>query len=250
MIENEQKANSANLEGNTPIEHWRETGHWPKVLFEPSLNMGPDLCKKRPFSAISYTQSVKQGINPTAYTSEYEEFLAKVGIIMHDRQTTISNESKKLCVTLLEGKNEIPENTFFQGESFWTILSKVRRKNETRVMRDITSCIVPSAELLFMHGVLGLEHLTEELSAEWIKCIPLAGPRPKPDLAVGFSSSVFTDKEIQKLKCHQTPQRPTLFTETMYFPFLVCEVKVSSTMYSFITLIDAYKLLVWSERIR
>ena len=180
---------------------------------------------------MSCTQSVEQDINSTAYSVEYEDLLAEVGILMHDCQTSISNESKKLCVTLLEGKNEIPENILFQGESFWTLLGKVRDRNESRVIRDITPYIVPSVELLFIRGVLGFEHLTEELSAEWIKCIPLAGPRPKPDLAVGFSSSVFTDKEIQKLKYHQTPQRPTLFTETMYFPFLVCEVKVSFMMY-------------------
>lgn len=72
---------------------------------------------------------------------------------------------------------------------------------------------MPSAELFFICGNHDLEHLTEELDAVWTKCSTLAGPQPKPHLAIGLMSSAFTDKEILKLKSYTAPDRATLFTE-------------------------------------
>lgn len=73
-------------------------------------------------------------------------------------------------------------------------------RNEPRVVKDISPWLTPSAELLFMHGVSGLEDVTEEIQADWNKCVPLVGPLPRPDFTVGFQSSAFTDEEIEKLK--------------------------------------------------
>ena len=42
---------------------------------------------------MNCTQSVEQNINSTIYTVEYENLFAKIGILMHDCQTNISNES-------------------------------------------------------------------------------------------------------------------------------------------------------------
>jgi hypothetical protein len=64
----------------------------------------------------------------------------------------------------------------FHGDLFWTALDRVRCRNEWRVRRDITPSIVPSAELVYLHGCDNLEHLTEELDAEWTKCSTLASP--------------------------------------------------------------------------
>lgn len=177
---------------------------------------------------MSYTQSVKEGGNPPAYTPEYEEVLKKAGIFMYQQHlghTTISDTCKKLCTTLLDSEFEPPEHSPFKEGSFWMALERVRCKNGARVLRDITPSIAPSAELLYMLGALNLQHLTEEINAEWTKCICLAGPRPKPDFAVGFMSSAFADDEVEKLKYYTASGKATFCTGNLYFPFLVCEVK-------------------------
>jgi len=182
--------------------------------------------KKRSRST-SYAQSVKDGDNPRAYTPKYEEVLEKAGIVMdanHD-QATISDACQQLCNDLLSGEHEPSEHSLFQGDQFWTVLRRVRTRNEPRVFRDITPLIVPSVENLYICGNHHLEHLTEELNAVWTKCTTLAGPQPKPDFVIGLMSSAFTDEEILKLKSYTTPDRATLFTENMYFPFLMCEAK-------------------------
>lgn len=189
--------------------------------------MNQQLSRKHSSSGMSYTQSVKDGENPPAYSPEYEGVLAKAGIFMgkYLGQATISDTCKELCVILLSGEYESPEHSLFQDNSFWITLEKVRSKNEARVVRDITPSVVPSAELLYTRGDQDLQYLTEEISADWTKCTYLAGPRPKPDYAVGLISSAFTDDEVQKLKLYTSPAKATLFTGDFYFPFLMCEVK-------------------------
>ena len=122
------------------VNHWRRGGSWPKAYFEPDPNMSQQLTRKSSRSSISYTQSVKQGDNPPAYTPEYEEVLAKAGIKMyyHPGETTISDSCKKLCTTLLEADYDPPEDSLFHGDFFWMTLDRVRSRNEARLVRDIT----------------------------------------------------------------------------------------------------------------
>jgi hypothetical protein len=182
------------------------------------------LPRKRP-RPTSYTQSAKDGDNPKAYTPEYEEVLAKAGIFMNarQRQATASNDCQQLCKDLLNCEYDIPDDSLFHGELFWAVLDRVHIRNKSRVSRDIMPSIVPSAELLYLRGSDHLEHLTEELNAVWTECSALAGPRPKPDFCVGLMSSAFTEEEILKLKSYTAPNKPTLVTENLYFPFLMCE---------------------------
>lgn len=84
---------------------------------------------------------------------------------------------------------------------------------------------MPLVELLYLRGCHHLEHLTEELDAEWTKCSSFAGPQPKPDFCVGLMSSAFTEEEILELKSYTAPNRATLVTEHLYFPFLTCQAK-------------------------
>ncbi|KAI9779374.1 MAG: hypothetical protein M1816_003601 [Peltula sp. TS41687] len=219
--------NTGNNSKRLWIDAWVQGATWPKGYFEPDPIMSQPTPKKRSSSNMSYAQSVKQGDNPAAYSPEYERVLEKAGIFMHQHlgQATISDTCKMVCATLLAGRYEGPKHSLFQGNLLGRILARVRSRNEARVLRDITPSLVPSAELLFIRGASHLEHLTDELNAEWVKCIPLAGPRPKPDFAVGLMSSAFTDNEVEKLKTYTAPEKPTLFTGNSYFPFLVCEVK-------------------------
>lgn len=197
--------------------------------------MSQQLSRKRASSVMSYTQSVKEGENPPAHTPEYErQVLARAGIQMDHQfgEATILDECKRLCTTLLDAKYEPPEHSLFQDDLFWKTINRLRSRSEAKVMRDLTPYIVPSVELLFIRGDSKLEHMMEEIQAEWSKCTSLAGPQSKPDLTVGFPLSAFTDNEIQKLKYYRAPERPTLFTGSLYFPFLMCEVKVRPTIYS------------------
>ncbi|KAL9103963.1 MAG: hypothetical protein Q9163_001025 [Psora crenata] len=137
----------------------------------------------------------------------------------------ITDDCKQLCTTLADAQYEPPKDSLFEGDLFWKILDRVRSKNEPRVVRDISPLLIPSAELLSMRGLLEIEYLIEEIQADWTKCVPLVGPLPKPDLTVGFQSSAFTDDEMERLRYHSTPAKPTLFTGELYFPFLTCEIK-------------------------
>ena len=177
---------------------------------------------------MSYSRSVREGGNPPPYTPAYEKVLAGAGIFMHQQlgQASISNTCQQLCDTLLNGDYELPEYSLLADNVFMTTMERVRSRNKARVVKDITPWIVPSPEFLYAHhGYLHLRYLTEEINAEWTKCICLAGPRPKPDYAIGFMSSAFTDNEVMKLKSYTALDKATLFTENFYFPFLLCEVK-------------------------
>ena len=200
--------------------------------------MSEQLTKKRSSSATSYTQSVKEGENPPAHTPEYEKrVLVPAGIIMNQQlgeTTTILDSCKQLCNILISAHYKPPEHSLFEGDLFWRVLNSVSSRNEARVVRDISPYIAPSAELLFLRGASELEFLTEELQGEWSKCISLAGPQSRPDIAVGFSLSAFTHDEFKKLKYYSAPEKPTLFSANMYFPFLMWEVKVRPTIHSHI----------------
>jgi hypothetical protein len=147
-----------------------------------------------------------------------------------------SRKIVKSFVPLYSKPSTTPQETpFFMATSsgqLWTTLDRVRSQNEARVVRDITPYVVPSAEHLHTRGASGHNYLTEETEGEWSKCIPLGGPQPNPDFAVGLAPSAFTDSEIEKLKFYTVPQKPTLFTGNFYFPLLLCEVKVRPTMYT------------------
>lgn len=213
-------------ENRNPIKYWAENGSWPKQHFEMDPNVS-ELTPKKRSRSTSYSQSVKEGNKPRPYTPKYEEVLANAGIFMDafQGQTNISNDCQELCNILLSRKYDPPIDSLFKDDRFWVALQRVRNRNESRVFRDITPFIVPSAELLYIRGLDHLEHLTEELNAEWTKCTALAGPRPKPDFCVGLSSSAFTEEEVSKLKLYTAPNRATLVTEQLYFPYFMCEVK-------------------------
>ena len=137
----------------------------------------------------------------------------------------ISDARQQLCYDLLSGEYEVLESSIFQSDQFWVVLRRVHTRNEVKILRDITPLIFPSAELICIRGNGYLEHLIEELSGDWTRCSTTASPQPKPDFAVGLMSSAFTDAKLLKLKRYTVPDRATLFTKDVYFPFLMYKVK-------------------------
>lgn len=193
--------------------------------------MSQQLTQKRSSSATSYNQGVKQGQYPSSHTPAYEsQILGPAGIFLDQQlgEASISDDCRKLCTVLGDARYNPPENSLFEEDLFWKVTNGVRIRNEARVVRDISPWLTPSAELLYMRGVVGLKDLIEEVQAEWTHCVPLVGPVPKPDLTVGFRATAFTNDEIEKLKYYRTPEKATLFIRDLYFPFLVCEAKVRS----------------------
>ncbi|KAL9028148.1 MAG: hypothetical protein Q9196_003441 [Gyalolechia fulgens] len=209
-----------------PIAHWVSRGVWPQDFYQKGFNMSAPASKKRARSQ-SYTQSVKDGINPRPYTAAYEKNLAEANIILDtdDPRMLVTAESQQLCEDLLNGTHDLPVNPLYHDHEFTMLLRRLRSRNETRVIRDLTPIIIPSVEHLDILGYPGLSHLTEELDVEWIKCASLAGPRPKPDRSVGLNVSAFSEEEVAKLKFYTAPNRSTLVTEHMYFPFLMGDIK-------------------------
>ncbi|KAL9004627.1 MAG: hypothetical protein Q9188_002569 [Gyalolechia gomerana] len=209
-----------------PIAHWVTQGVWPQDFHNKGFKMSETAAKKRSRST-SYSQSVKDGDNPRAYTSAYVQVLTQANILMntYDPQLRPTSASQQLCEEFLDGNHNLPANPLYNDHEFASLLTRLSSRNEARVLRDLTPMIMPSVEHLDILGTPALSDLTEELNAEWTKCNSLAGPRPKPDCAVGLRHSAFNEEEMKRLKFYTAPNRPTLFTENMYFPFLMGEVK-------------------------
>ncbi|KAN0074178.1 hypothetical protein V8E54_008115 [Elaphomyces granulatus] len=130
---------------------------------------------------------MKDGEVPTAYAPAFETHLTRSRIFMDKEQgrSFISEASKALCESLLLAKHGEPEFTQFPLSKSSGVLNRFHTRNEYRIFRDITPLLVPSAELLFFCG----------------------------------------DGSLDLTLLLDTWERATLFTDIMYFPFLLCEAK-------------------------
>lgn len=131
-------------------------------------------------------------------------------------------------MALLSGEQTVPEHSLFSDDLFRSTCRKIQGKNETRVIRDISLLLVPSAETLETYGATNLKCLVESTNEGWNNSIPVTSPRPQPDYSVGFRRETFTADQLKRLE----PFVGTLWDESyfaatwyMYFPFLTCEVK-------------------------
>lgn len=158
----------------------------------------------------------------------YETLLAARGSFMDEDDVGISKERKRKCMALLSGEQIVPEHSLFSDDLFRSTCRKIQGKNETRVIRDISLLLVPSAETLETYGAMNLKCLVESTNEGWNNSIPVTSPRPPPDYSVGFRRETFTADQLKRLE----PFVGTLWDESyfaatwyMYFPFLTCEVK-------------------------
>ncbi|KAK1035173.1 hypothetical protein LTR74_018890, partial [Friedmanniomyces endolithicus] len=176
----------------------------------------------------SYSSRARDGSAPPAHTAAYEEELQRYGIIFDDLTTKdlVTAESKEMCQALLGLDELAPAYNWCSEEMYIKIFQRASKCNEERVRRDLTPHIVPSAELLYVvDQETTLENVREEMSGDWTKCSLLGGTQPRPDYAYGLSSATFTGGERAKLENYTNINNPTKFTESMYFPFLLCEAK-------------------------
>lgn len=162
----------------------------------------------------------------------YKTILESKGIFMRKANVGITNASIRLCSDLLGTEQTIPTESLFRDDLFDKTCEMIQDRNETRVIRDISPLIVPSAEILAACGSTNLECLIESTNEGWDNTIPLTKPRPQPDYSVGFRRKAFTDEQLQKLRPFVgdlTDNSYFMATYYMYFPFFTCEVKCGAS---------------------
>merc|ERR1711939_1168276 len=214
--------------------------------FEPESNMNHLLARKKSSSSLRAKQSEAGSATPSSTTPSdqkpreakstlytrpsYETVLATKGSFMSKFDLGITDASKRLCRTLLEAEQSVPQDTLFRDDLFDETCESVRARNEAMVVRDISPLICPSAQVLRIYGAKHLKPLNESVNEGWNSAVPFYGPRPQPDYSVGFGRSAFTNSQLEKLtpfvgEVADTFTSYFMATWQMYLPFLTCEVK-------------------------
>lgn len=180
-----------------PIEHWVREKHWPKAYSQTS-KMAHLLA--RPLFPATETSSTKTSIaldlrperEKVPYKDEsYKDILAEKGSFLEESDLGIADESKQLVRDLLDGPQQVPNESPFDDDIFEAFCNNLDNRNEIRVRLDISRLIVPSAEAHALRAK-NLKYLHETNDELWSVSIPLIGPIPKPDYSVGFRSRAFT----------------------------------------------------------
>lgn len=138
----------------------------------------------------------------------------------------LQESEETLLRDLLMG-NRVPagQDCPFPLENLSIVINRTQHSNKSRIRRDISPWLIPSAELLFFCGELAADYIGEEVNGLWTRCATMGGTQPKPDYTVGLSPSSFTPDEFEKLINYSTPTKPVHVTPGLCFPFLICEVK-------------------------
>jgi hypothetical protein len=181
-----------------------------------------------PSSTTPSDQKAREEKSAPYKDARYEALLAAKGSFMDASDLGVDDKSKTLIRRLLEKAQPVPKDSLFREDLFNSTFRKIRNRNETRVIRDISQLIVPSAEIFATYGAAALDCLIESTNEGWNNSIPVTKTRPQPDYSVGFRREAFTETQLQKLQ----PFVGDLFDNSffmgtwyMYFPFFSSEVK-------------------------
>ncbi|KGQ00663.1 hypothetical protein PAAG_12673 [Paracoccidioides lutzii Pb01] len=227
------------VEKDKLIEHWVSNYEWPKSPLEVD-NMEafferqktPSLRRTKSDASLngpSETSSREAKSRP--YTDKnYEVFLESKGIFLDDHKDGITSDSKNSCRNLLEKDSETPSGTRFDDGVFELTCQRIRKKNETGVIRVIAELIVPSAEGAIDHGCVSFQHLEDQQlpTPHLPQSRQFRLSRPQPDYAVGFPRQSFSEARLEKLTPFVGEIGDMSFfmsTAYMYFPFMTVEVK-------------------------
>lgn len=226
-----------------PISYWAANHTWP-ANFADRRAMSSSISKRQRVSdpspsakdeeSRSYSQSRKDGAVPVQYTKAFAKHIFEQGLDMDDSKGAklLSPESKDFCKTLQNIGCTVISPTVYTMAEIFEVVNLCRNRNEAMVQRDVTPLIVPPLKSLYLKyeanlsdGVNPFESLADEVNTQWHESWVLAGPRPKPDLAVGFLPFAFSIAENRKLTNYTSFENLTRPTEDISFPFLMCEVK-------------------------
>lgn len=185
--------------------------------------------KRSDASLTGSSDQKKRESKSTPYRdTRYTTMLATKGSFLRDFDNKTPGAITDLCHQLLTGDQIVPQNSLFRDDLFGRFCWKIQDRNEAMIIQDITRLIVPSAMNLAIYSDTHLDVLIESVNEAWTGSIPVEGPRPQPDYAVGFDRSAFTDEQLEKLSPLIGSVFDTSFfvaTYRIYFPFLTCEVK-------------------------
>ena len=130
--------------------------------------MTHSLIRKRSTSSLSKHESdisdvfLREEKNAVVKSRRYEKLLALADIYMNDDdKMTTTIECKTLCQTLLNANQTVSYDSLFNDDLFERVCQRVRNKIEVRVIRDLSSLLVPFAEILYLREATNLEHLIE-----------------------------------------------------------------------------------------
>ena len=86
----------------------------------------------------------------------YKFLLETKDSFMDEANVGIAKQSKNMYLDLLASDQTIPKDSLFQDDLFKPTCRRVEDKSESRVIRDLTPLIVPSAENLRIYGATHL----------------------------------------------------------------------------------------------
>jgi hypothetical protein len=229
------------------ISYWSRNPNkdWPPEYFEDD-KMNHLLARKKstapvgrkrsnPSLASSFTSASderpREQKNAPYRNPSYPNFLSEevdnYKSYMKDHELGISDNSKKLLDKLLHTKQSPPKDTVFRDDIFDKYCERVKGKNQSRILQELSLLLVPSAEVFALFGARHLDGIVKSVNEGWNNCYPITKTRPQPDSAFGYGRSAFSDDQLDKL-------RPTLgdpsflsyfkATYYMHFPFLTKEV--------------------------
>lgn len=141
----------------------------------------------------------------------------------------LAEGSLGLCKELLEREQLPPRISLFDDDVIHEISVRSQRRNETRVFRDITPLIAPSAELIALRGDKELDILCESTNEIWTYSQQLLQYQPQPSYSVGFKALAFTELQFTKVteffedRC-TSETSPIMGTSHMFFPCFSCEI--------------------------
>ena len=251
-----------------PIDYWRKSGYvwpqgdWSKNHMDTNSAVSYLLARKRstgslrrkrsdnelPTTEVSTTPSDQKSraVKSAPYRDpRYIVLLRTKGSYMGKDDLGIVETSKMLVQKLLSTEQSVPRDSLFRDDIFEATCSKLIGRNETRVIRDISLLIVPSAEILTTYGMDELACLTESLNEGWNNSIPFTQTRPQPDYAVGFRREAFSEEQLKKLEPfvgNLYDQSYFMATYYLYFPFLTCEVKCGAAALDVADLQNAHSM--------
>ena len=181
-----------------------------------------------PSSTTPSDQKAREEKSAPYKDARYEALLAAKGSFMDASDLGVDDKSRTLIREFLEKAQPVPKDSLFREDLFNSTFRKIRNRNETRVIRDISLLIVPSAEIFATYGATALDCLIESTNEGWNNSIPVTKTRPQPDYSVGFRREAFTETQLQKLQPFVGDLTDNSFfmgTWYMYFPFFTSEVK-------------------------
>ena len=203
-----------------PIDYWRRKQTWPKEYFEPGDTVSHLLARRKSTSFLRRKRSEPGSLTASSTTpsdqksreeksgpyqdARYEVVLGTKGSYMGryvgENEEGVTKESKDLCRSLLEMKQTVPEDSMFHDDFFEDTCEMIQNRNEAKVIQEISRLIVPSAQSFAIRGAKHLKCLIESVNEGWNNSIPVLGPRPQPDYAVGFKRTAFTEDQLSKIK--------------------------------------------------